>query len=459
MGYTINNYRFRELDDNYFITTDSGSWIALNKDEFNSLKSKKIDEKLKQKLLQREILLDETNENEFVNDLRKRNSFLFQGASLHIVVVTLRCNMNCVYCHASSVSQDKKGFDMDKDTAKKTVDFIFQSPSPNITIEFQGGEPLLNWEILKFIVGYAKQKNRTANKKLSFSVVTNLSMMDEEKMQYLIRERILVCTSLDGPKELHDKNRIFASSSNYGQVVFWIKKFMEEYKKKKIENARINALVTLTKKSLGYPEEIVDEYVNLGLNFIHLRFLNNLGVAQKIWPQISYSVEEYLAFWEKAMGRIKKHQKDGKEISERIVDIIAHKIGTKYDPNYLDLRSPCGVAIGQLAYHYNGDVYTCDEGRMVGDEIFLLGNVKKDSYKDAVTCDKACAVLNASINDQFVCDACAYKPYCGLCPVCSFSEEGSIIGKVSQSARCRIFKRQFDWVVKERFINQKKDNK
>jgi His-Xaa-Ser system radical SAM maturase HxsB len=363
--------------------------------------------------------------------------------------------MNCVYCHASSVSQEKNNADMNQETAKKTVDFIFQSPSQNITIEFQGGEPLLNWETVKFIVNYAKKKNKTANKNLNFSVVTNFSIMDEEKMEYLIEEGVGVCTSLDGPKEIHDKNRVFADSSNYGQVVFWIKKFKEEYRKRKIENARINALVTLTKKSLDYPEEIVDEYVNLGLNFIHLRFLNNLGIAQKTWPSISYSVNDYIRFWKKAMERIKTHQKEGKEISERIVDIITHKIGTKFDPNYLDLRSPCGAAIGQLAYHYNGDIYTCDEGRMIGDETFLLGNVKNDSYKDAVTCDKACAVLNASINDQFICDACAYKPYCGLCPVCSFSEEGSIIGKVSQSTRCRIFKKQFDWVVKERFINLK----
>ena len=457
MGCTTNNYRFRKLGGKYFVTTDSGSYAVLDEDEFKKLKSGKVEGELYNKLVEREIILDETNINEYTLDLRKRNSFLFYGASLHIVVVTLRCNMKCIYCHASSVDDTKQGFDMDKETAKKTVDFIFQSPSPNITIEFQGGEPLLNWNVVKYTIEYAKEKNKEERRKLNFAIVTNLSLMDDEKMKYLIDGEVPICTSLDGPKDLHDKNRIFSKTSNYDQVVSWIKKFKEEYKRSG-KKEWIHALVTLTKESLKYPKEIVDEYVNLGMRTIHLRFLNNLGVAQKTWSKINYSVKEYLDFWKKAAERIKEHQNAGKKINERIIDIMAKKIGTKFDPGYLDLRSPCGAAIGQIAYNYNGDIYSCDEGRMIGDETFLLGNVKADLYKDVTTCDKACALANASINDQFICDACAYKPYCGLCPVCSFAKDGNIIEKVSQSERCKIFKSQFDWVVTEKFINQNKDN-
>lgn len=458
MEYTINNYRFRKLEEKYFVTTDSGSWILLDQEEFNNLKSQNISGDLKNKLLEREIILDENNKEEYICDLRKRKEFLFQGSSLHIVVVTLRCNMKCVYCHAGSSAEDKNQFDMDEDTARKTVDFIFQSPSKSITIEFQGGEPLLNWKIIRYIVEYATEKNKEAKKDLKFAIVTNLTLMDEEKMEYLIKNKIPLCTSLDGPKKLHDKNRIFSKSSNYEQVVYWIKRFQEEYKKRGI-NQNVNALVTLTKDSMKFSSEIIDEYVNLGMNGIHLRFLNHLGVAKKTWGSIKYSVDDYLSFWKKAMERIKFHHKNGKKIIERMAEIMNHKIGTKFDPNYLELRSPCGAAIGQLAYQYNGDIFTCDEGRMLGDDSFLLGNVKKDKYKDVVTCTKACAVVNASINDQYICDNCAYKPYCGLCPVCSFSENGSLIENISNSVRCKIFKEQFDWVVKEKFINPEKDSK
>jgi len=454
MDYLINNYRSKKFGNKYFVTTDHGSYCVLSIDEFKKLKQNNISGDLKDKLEEKEIILTEGNMDESVRLTRKRKSFLFSGTSLHIVVVTLRCNMKCVYCHASSKSRDKKGFDMDKKIAKKTVDFIFQTPSKAITIEFQGGEPLLNWDIIRYVIEYAQQKNKKAMKDLLVTIVTNLTEMDEEKMDYLIKHNVDICTSLDGPKELHDNNRKYIRGSNYGHVVKWIKRFKEEYKKKGVQNRRINALVTLTRKSLNYPRRIVDEYVKLGLSNIHLRFLNRLGVAKIAWPDIDYSVKEYLDFWKKSVKYIGKLKKDGKDINERMVGIIFNKINNEVDPNYLDLRSPCGAVIGQLTYNYNGDIYTCDEARMIGDDLFLIGNVKKDNYKEIVTCEKACATVAASINDQYVCDQCTYKPYCGICPVCNYAEQGSVIGKIPEADRCKVFMEQFDWVVKEKFINK-----
>jgi uncharacterized protein len=454
MDYFINNYRSKKIEDKYFVTTDHGSYCILSNDEFGRLKQSKLNSKLKDKLEEREIILTKNNLNEVVTLTRNRSAFLFLGTSLHIIVVTLRCNMNCIYCHASSKGINATGFDMDKITAKKTVDFIFQTPSNKITIEFQGGEPLLNWNVVKYIIEYAQKKNKTAKKDMLITIVTNLSKMDKNKMNYLIENDISICTSLDGPKKLHDRNRKFIGGSNYEQVSHWIKRFSDEYKKKRVKNRKINALVTLTRKSLKYPKEVVDEYVKLGLNHVHLRFLNNLGVAKKAWPKINYSVKEYLNFWKKSVNYIETLNKQGKNINERMVSIMFNKINNELDPNYLDLRSPCGAAIGQLTYNYNGDIYTCDEARMIGDDLFLLGNVKKGQYLDIVTCEKACSVVNASINDQYICDDCVYKPYCGICPVCNYAEFGSVIGKISQTERCKIFKEQFDWVVKEKFINK-----
>ena len=459
MEYTVNNYRFKKFGDKYFVTTDHGSYCILSEEELRKLKQNKLDEELIEKLEEKEVVLTNSNIEEATRLLRNRNSFLFLGTSLHIIVVTLRCNMNCIYCHASSKPAKAKEFDMDEETAKNTVDFIFQSPSNKITIEFQGGEPLLNWNVVKYIIEYAQEKNRTSCKDMLITIVTNLSNMDEVKMNYLIDKGVSICTSLDGPKGLHDYNRKFIGGSNYEQVIKWIKQFQEEYKRRGIYDRKINALVTLTKKSLGYPKEIVDEYIKLGLDSIHLRFLNNLGVARKLWGEINYSVEEYLDFWKKAVDYIKELNKQGNKIDERMISIMTKKIANEFDPNYLDLRSPCGATIGQLAYNYNGDIYTCDEARMLGgDDLFLLGNVEKGEYKEIVTCDKACAVVNASINDQYICDNCVYKPYCGICPVCNYAEQGNVIGKISQTNRCKIFKEQFDWVVKEKFLNKDSNN-
>lgn len=458
MTYIINNYRARKLDSKYFVTTDHGSYCILSEQEFKNLKQNNLSKELVNKLEEKEILLNSVNMDEAVRLTRNRNHFLFSGTSLHIIVVTLRCNMNCIYCHASSKGADEKEFDMDKETAKKTVDFIFQSPNKAITVEFQGGEPLLNWDIVKYIVEYAKEKNKAAKKDLEINIVTNLTTIDEDKMNYLIDNNLGICTSLDGPKEVHDYNRIYSKGSNYEQVVSWIQRFNEEYKKQGLKNKRINALVTLTRKSLDYPKEIIDEYIKLGLSDIHLRFLNKLGIAKQAWPKINYSVDEYLHFWKKSVSYIEELKKQGKYLNERIAAIMFNKINDEFDPNYLEMRSPCGAAIGQLAYNYNGDIYTCDEARMIDDDLFRLGNVKNDAYKNIVTCDKACAVINASINDQYICDNCAYKPYCGICPVCNYAEQGNVIGKITQTDRCKIFKNQFDWVVREKFINNKPCN-
>ncbi len=452
MDYVMANYRSKRFGDKYFVTTDHGSHCILNAKEFSKLKHNKMDRKLLDKLENSEVILNTQNMEEARGLMRKRYNFLFSGASLHIIVVTLRCNMNCIYCHASSRNKKEEGFDMDKATAEKTVDFIMQVPQQDITIEFQGGEPLLNWEVVKHIIEYSQEKAKAFDKNLMLTLVTNMSYMDENKMDYLIDKGVAICTSLDGPKKLHDHNRA-SSGSNYEQVVKWIKRFNEEYKKRAIENRRINALVTLTKESLKYWKEIIDEYYHLGLRSIHLRFLNKLGVAKKAWSSINYSVDDYLRFWKKSVDYIDKI--GNQEFEERMVKIMENKIAKQHDPNYLDLRSPCGAAIGQLAYHHNGDIYTCDEARMIGEDLFLLGNVKKDKYKDIVTSDKACATVAASINDQYVCNDCVYKPYCGICPVCNYAETGSVIGRISESARCKIFKEQFDWVVKERFINKK----
>lgn len=450
----LNDFNARKIKDKYFLTTKHGSFCVLSKEEYMAVKKKIVNTKssLFKKLEEREIVINENNLSEIKKLMKKRKEFLFTGTSLHIIVVTLRCNMNCVYCHASSKSLQEKSYDMSEETAKKTVDFIFQTPNDSITIEFQGGEPLLNWEVVKFIIDYSKEKNKLFKKNLVITIVTNFSFMTDDKMNYLIDNEVQICTSLDGPKHLHDENRPLLKKSNYDEVVFWIKKINEVYKKKNSNN-KLGALVTITKKSLNYSKEIIDEYINLGFEFIHLRFLNNLGRSEKE-NSIKYSSDEYLKFWKKSVEYIKEKQNKGIKIHERFVELILEKILKDEDPGYLDLRSPCGAIIGQLAYDYDGSIYSCDEGRMLGEDLFKVGEVKTSTYKNVVSCDNTCQIVNASLLENFsTCKVCAYNPYCGVCPVCNYAEKNNIIASVSQTDRCKIYKFQFDWVVENYLID------
>jgi len=332
---------------------------------------------------------------------------------------------------------------MNEEIAKKTVDIIFQSPSKQITIEFQGGEPILNFEIITYITKYAQEKNKEAKKDLKFSVVSNLIPMTQEKLDFLIKNKINICTSLDGPKELHNKNR-----QGYNETTKEIQKIREEYEKRKINQKEFSALVTITKESLNYPEEIIDEYIKQGFNNVHLRALNDLGDARKNKENIYYSAEEFIDFFKKSINYIIELNKKGEKITERTIIIMLKKIFNNVDPGFLDLRSPCGAVIGQLLYNYDGNIYTCDEGRMTGEDLFKVGNVN-NTYKELTTCNKACAMIAASTNDVQYCDKCAYKPYCGICPVLNYATSGSIITNIPASDWCKIKKAQFDYIFEK----------
>jgi len=429
------------------VTTDHGDWLFLTKDEFLTLHRENISSgsELFQRLYSAGVIIDENNIEKIIKKYRKRYWFLFQATSLHIIIPTLRCNLKCDYCHASSKKINQKRYDLSRRTAKNIVDFIFQSPSKRIVIEFQGGEPLANFEIVKFVIEYANNLNQGIGKDLSFALVTNLSLMDRPKMNYLINNKIGICTSLDGPKELHNSQR----GNTYDTTVHWINEFNAEYRRRGMK-LRLNALPTITKKSLQFGDRIIKEYTDLGLSTIHLRTLNPLGCAKKSWSRIGYEAEEFIEYWKKNIDYIinKFDQSDNEQINkirERMADFILHKL-IDSDPNYFELRSPCGAAIGQLLYNYDGNIFTCDEARMLNDDLFKLGNVNNSLYAEIFSPDGVRNIISASTNDSYPCEICAYKPYCGICPVCNYSEQCKLNIDINSSSRCKVLKSQFDYL-------------
>jgi len=448
--YQTNNYRFRKLGEKFLVTTEHGTWTMLSDSEFQALTNDNLDEDsdLFKSLEKEGIVITDGNREGVVESLREKKSFLFQGTSLHIIVPTLRCNQNCIYCQASSRPERSDGYDMDRETAKKVVDFIFQSPSHFINIEFQGGEPLLRFDTVKYIIEYAKDMNKKYNKSLRLSLVSNMTMMSEEKLKYLMDNLVGMCASLDGPATLHNKNRPYAKGNSHELTIKWLQRINEEWSKRQM-GRRANALITITSHSLPHWKEIVDEYLKVGVYDIFFRYVNNLGTARNTLNKISYTSEEFIGLWKNAMDYIIELNKKGKGIREWFTWIILRKIMDNEEPNFMDQRSPCGAAIGQLAYNYNGDIYSCDEARMIGEDVFKLGNVKKDSHREVMTSNKVCGLIASSVNDTQICDACVFKPYCGLCPVCNYSEQGSIIAKIPMTSRCKIFMQQFEYVFQK----------
>ncbi len=431
----VGYFRFKRFKDRFLLTNDFGNFVFLSPRAFAAFaegRFQDIDPLTFQGLEDRGMVRDKMYLPRLINKFAAKN-FCGSGPDLHIVVVTLRCTHGCVYCHAGAAGTREAGVDMTPATARKTLDKIFETPNKRITIEFQGGEPLLNFEVVRLMILGALEKNRTAKKNLGFSVVTNLWPMTDAILDFLVRHGVQICTSLDGPASLHDRQRpLLNGRPTHRRTVAWIRKIEKRCARVKGRPV-LGALLTLTRHSLKSPEKIVDAYRKAGMDGIHLRPINPFGISSGAWEEYRCSADAFLKFYRRALDHILRLNKRGVYFTERYAAIFLAKIFMGTDPAFLDLRSPCGAGIGQLAYNYDGSVYTCDEGRMLGrrgDGSFRIAGIDAFSIPRLGESDVVRAVCTASCLDVVPgCAECVYKPYCGTCPVYNHFTRGSIFGR------------------------------
>lgn len=439
----LNYFNFKKFGDQILMTNDFGEFMFVSEIDFRNVINDNIDmeSEIGKKLLDRHMIYDETNLS-FSNinryQIREIKNHLNMSTSLHIFVVTTACNVGCVYCQANNGTRCS-GLFMDKETARRTVDIALESPTKSLTFEFQGGEPLLNFEIIKYIVEYSKEANKTHS--INYTVVSNLTLLTDEMITYFRENNFGVSTSLDGHEFLHNKNRPYKDGGHtYRDVIKSIDRLREA-------GIYVGAIQTTTKESLKYPREIVDTYYNLGFNSIFIRPLTPLGKATKNWNEIGYSPDEFLDFYSEVLDAVIAINEKGVFFKEEHATILLKRIDGQF-VNYMELRSPCGAGIGQLAYYPDGNIFTCDEGRMLhemGDSIFCLGNVNKSTYRSIIdngTCKAVCA---SSILETIpTCCDCVYQAYCGTCPVVSYAADGDIMEKSPRGYRCKIYAGMLD---------------
>ena len=438
-------FRWGHIAGKVLVTTDGGDWAFLSDAEFKDLLAGQVNEGHPRftELQGKGVLREGLDLDAMAVRLSRRTRHVSRGPHLHILVLTLRCNQTCAYCQASRETADTSGVDMSVETAERVVELALQSASPSITFEFQGGEPLLNFEVLRHVVEFARSRAEAEGKALSFSLVSNFTAMTEERAEWLIANEVLVCTSLDGPASVHDANRKWKHGSAYAEVVRWMDYFNRRY----VECGRdprlwhIDALMTTTRATLAAWREVVDEYVARGLPTIHLRPLNPSGFARDTWQTIGYTAEDYLAFYRQALDYILELNRRGVELIERTASIFLTKILTGDDPGFVDIQSPCGAGTGQVAYNFDGRVFPCDEARMVdamGDSMFELGHVRDLTIPEVLRHPTVRAIASASLLDvQPMCAECWNKPFCGVCPVLNFVTQQSLFGQRPRSFKCK----------------------
>ncbi len=445
-------FRMRRVAEGATVLTAlDGRFAILDDDELRAFARGEVEEgsPLFEKLAGANLLADSFDVPAAAEMLRARRSFVGAGPNLHVFVVTLRCNTSCVYCHASRANMDAVHTDMTPEVAEKCVDFALSTTNPSVTIEFQGGEPLVAFDVMKHVIEYALERNANLGKELEFTLVSNLSLMDEEKLAYLIDRRVQICTSIDGPADVHDQMRKLPKAygeSGHALTLEWTRRINERYREMGLDETlyHVEALVTTTRALLPRWKELVDTYVDLGCRALFLRPLDPFGFADKTGDRIDYPREEYLEYYRRAVDYVIELNREGVEILERYAAIFLTKILRGEDPNFLDIRQPAGAGIGQLAYNYDGQIFTCDEGRMLhemGDDSFRLGDVHTSSYRDVVGHPTVRAVVIAGqLAGLPDCNDCAYQLYCGVPPVHSHKTQGSIFGRMRESTLCQVHK-------------------
>jgi His-Xaa-Ser system radical SAM maturase HxsB len=358
-----------------------------------------------------------------------------QFTSLHIFVVTLRCDHSCHYCQVSRVSMNRSRYDMTTEIADRSIDLMFRSPSPNLKVEFQGGETLLNFELIRHIVERVSCRNADERRNVEFVIATNLAMLSDEMLAYVKDRGILISTSLDGPKSLHNTNRPRPGGDSYEKAIAGIHRVRSV-----LGQDGISAIMTTTHESLAQPEAIIDEYVRQGFDSIFLRWLSPYGFAAKTARQIGYTVGEWQEFYRRGLQHILQLNYQGVPLRETYASIILKKLLTPYGTGYVDLQSPTGLGISAVVYNYDGDLYMSDEARMLaetGDRQFRLGNVLTDSYEDLFFSERLQDLILSTMSEGIpMCAQCAFQPICGTDPTFHQATQGDPVGHRPSSAYC-----------------------
>ena len=353
---------------------------------------------------------------------------------LHLFVVTLRCEHSCPYCQVSRQNDDKLDFDMTFETASRALDLVFQSPSPHMKIEFQGGEPLLNFPLVRYVVEEAEKRNEKSRRDLGFVIATNLAVVSDEVLAFCRAHNIHISTSLDGPMDLHNQNRPRPGGNSYQKTLEGIALARDWLGKD-----RVSAVMTTTRASLDRSIEIVEEYLAQGFSSVFLRPLSPYGFAVKTKWYRSYDTDKWLSFYFEGLDYILALNQKGIEFREIYASLILKKMMTPFSTGYVDLMSPAGIGIGALVYNYDGAVFASDESRMLaemGDKTFRLGSVE-DSYGSLMTSETLLAPLEQSFAASApMCSTCAFEPYCGADPVYHHATQGDCVGRKPSSGFC-----------------------
>lgn len=345
--------------------------------------------------------------HDYVVDFKKRKTVV-KALCLHIAH---DCNLACQYCFAEEGEYHGRRALMSFEVGKKAIDFLLLNSGnrKNLEIDFFGGEPLMNWEVVKQIVEYGRSKEKEYNKNFRFTMTTNGVLLNDEIMEYCNKEMSNVVLSLDGRKEVNDKMRPFRNGKGSYELI--VPKFQKFAKLRENKDYYIRG--TFTRENMDFAKDVL-EFADLGFKSMSIEPVvaqaeEYYAIREEDIPQI---LEEYDNL---AVEYIKRH-KEGKGFN-----FFHFNIDLQQGPCVAKRLAGCGSGTEYLAVTPWGDFYPCHQ--FVGQDDYLLGNVDE-------------GLLNTKVRDEFKlcnvyakdkCQDCFARFYCsGGCAANSYNFHGNI---------------------------------
>ncbi len=364
---------------------------------------------------------------EIAGELKERSGDVVKALCLHVAHT---CNLDCAYCFASQGKYHGERAVMPFEVGKQALDFLIQNSGSrrNLEVDFFGGEPLMNWEVVKQLVSYARGQEGPHQKHFRFTLTTNGVLLDDEVIEFANREMDNVVLSLDGRKEIHDRLRVDrAGRGSYDRIVPKFQKLVEARGGK---NYYMRG--TFTHANPDFTEDVF-HMADLGFTELSMEpVVCAPGDPAALTPEDLETVKGQYEILAKDMLR---REKEGKPIT-----FYHYMLDLTGGPCVYKRVSGCGSGTEYMAVTPWGDLYPCHQ--FVGEEAYKLGDVWQGVTNTALR--ESFRACNAYSRPE--CGDCWAKLYCsGGCAANAYHATGSIQGVYATG--CELFKKRVECAI------------
>ena len=342
-------------------------------------------------------------------DLKNRQSVI-KALCLH---VAHDCNLRCSYCFACEAAYKGETALMSFEVGKRALDFLIENSGTrrNLEVDFFGGEPLMNWDVVKQLVAYGREQEKLHDKNFRFTLTTNGVLLDEEVMEFANKEMSNVVLSLDGRKEVHDRFRVTPNGKGSYDLV--VPKFRKMAESRNQKDYYIRG--TYTHYNTDFANDILHA---ADLGFEQISFEPVVGPESEEYALKKEDLPTLMAEYDRLAVEMIRRKKEGRGFT-----FFHYMIDMTGGPCIVKRISGCGVGTEYMAVTPWGDLYPCHQ--FVDNPDVLLGNVF-DGIKNTEVCDRF-KLCNVYAHKE--CNECFARMYCsGGCPANAFHATGDITG-------------------------------